>query len=406
MGKGSSQPQVQYSKVEQSSLPEYARPYFENLMQRAGTTLTTPYTPYEQERIAGFTPEQQAVQQQILGLQTPAQFEQAAGLAAAAAQKGMAGGSAQMVSAPTAVAEKMTAAQTNYRPDLTTFAMELPDQFGQAQAQQYMSPYIQNVLDIQKREAVRDAKQAQLAQDLGLARQGAYGGSRGLLAALNRERMLGTQLGDIQAKGLQSAYENAQAQFERDRAAKMDALKQNLASQIATQQLQTTTDMQVAFQNMDADQQARVQNMAAENQMRGMNAENALRAAIANQQADLQAQSISMQGAGLAAQAAQTVGNLGQYQFQTDLSRLNAQQATAAQEQALQQQKLDLAYQDYQRQLNYPMEQLQQYSSLLRGVPISPTTTQTAYAPAPSLGAQLAGAGLSAASLYNMYKGG
>lgn len=428
MAKGGSQPQVQYVKTEQSNLPEYARPYFEGLMQSANAQLSRPYVPYgytqnqagevvraidpntgqpvDATRIAGFTPEQVTLQKQVLNLQTPQQFQQASGLAAAAAQRALGGGSAQMVTAPTVEAEKMVAAQTGYKPNLTAFQMELPDQFGQAQAQQYMSPYIQNVMDIQKREAIRDAKQAQLAQDLGLARQGAYGGSRGLLGALNRERMLGTQLGDIQAKGLQSAYENAQAQFERDRTARMDALKQNLASQIATQQLQTTTDMQTAFKNLDADQQARVANQAAENQARGMNAENALRAALANQQASLQAQQISMQGLGIAGQMAQTIGNLGQYQLQSDLSRLSAQQQAAAQEQALQQQAMDQRYQDYLRQRDYPMEQLQQYSSLLRGVPITPSTTQTGYAPAPSLASQLVGTGLGAASMYNMFKGG
>ena len=67
-----------------------------------------------------------------------------------------------------------------------------------------------------------------------------------------------------------------------------------------------------------------------------------------------------------------------------------------AQQQALNQQRMDMAYQDFLRQMNYPMEQLQQYSSLLRGVPVTPNTTSTTYAPAPGLGQQLMGAGLGA----------
>ena len=47
------------------------------------------------------------------------------------------------------------------------------------------------------------------------------------------------------------------------------------------------------------------------------------------------------------------------------------------QQQALNQQRMDMAYQDFLRQMNYPMEQLQQYSSLLRGVPVTPNTTST-----------------------------
>lgn len=394
MAKGGSQPQMQYVKTEQSNLPEYARPYFESMMQRANTALTQPYTPYGQERIAGFTPEQQQVQQNILGQQLPQQFgmaTQMAGLAGLGALNPM------QVSAQNVQADKMQAAQTGYRPNLTTFQMAAPGQFGQSQAQQYMSPYMQSVMDVQKREAVRDTQKSQLMQDLGAARQGTYGGSRQLLAGLERERALGTQLGDIQARGQQAAFESAQAQYERDRAAQMQAQQANLQAQLGVQGLQTSTDMQVALANLSNEQQARVQNMAAENQMRGMNAENALRAALANQQNQ-------MQGLQLSGQMAQTMGNIGQMQGQSGLALLSQQQATAAQQQALQQQKLDTAYQDFLRQRDYPMEQLQQYSSLLRGVPVTPSTTQTGYAPAPSLASQLVGTGLSAASMYNMLK--
>ena len=88
---------------------------------------------------------------------------------------------------------------------------------------QYMSPYMQNVVDVQKQQALRDAKQAQLAQNLGAARTGTYGGARQLLATTERERNLGTQLGNIQAQGLQSAYEAAQKGLEAERAAKLQS---------------------------------------------------------------------------------------------------------------------------------------------------------------------------------------
>jgi hypothetical protein len=289
--------------------------------------------------------------------------------------------------------------------------MQAPDQFGQQQAGQYMSPYIQNVMDIQKREAITDAKKGQIVQDLGAARQGTYGGSRQLLAGLERERGLGQQLGDIQARGLQSAYENAQQQFERDRAASMDAQRQNLASQISTQQLKTTTDLEVAMANLSNDQQSRVQNLAAENQMRGMNAENALRSALANQQAGMEMQRMaeqsrqfgSQQGlAGLAQanQAGQTLANIGSAQQQADAQRLGLQTSTAAQEQAFNQQMRDLDYADFMREADNPYTQLQRYMSLMSGVPQATTSTQTSYAPGPGIGQQIMGAGLGALGMY------
>ena len=111
----------------------------------------------------------------------------------------------------------------------------------------------------------------------------------------------------------------------------------------------------------------------------------------------------SQQGlAGLAqaGQMGQTLSNIGSAQQQADAQRLGMQQGTAAQQQALQQQYLDTAYQDFLRQRDYPMEQMQQYSSLLRGVPVTPNSTTTAYAQQPGLGQQLMGAGLGALGMY------
>lgn len=71
----------------------------------------------------------------------------------------------------------------------------------------YMNPYLQNVVDVQAREARRQAD-IQRAQD---ARkfQGAFGGGRQALYNAENVRNVNTQIGDIQAKGLQSAYDAA-----------------------------------------------------------------------------------------------------------------------------------------------------------------------------------------------------
>jgi hypothetical protein len=469
-GGGSSQPVKQ--EITQSSLPEYARPYFEGLMQRAGTELTKDYTPYGQDRIAGFTGQQQQLQQDILRQQTPGQFGTATGLASDVANRSIAAGQydpgqfgAQQIGMPNLQqysmgaardvqggqysTPQMRAAQTGFQPNLNYFQMQGPQQFGTAQAQQYMSPFQQNVVDVQKREAIRDAQKGQIVQDLGAARQGTYGGSRQLLAGLERERNLGTQLGDIQARGSQAAFENAQAQFERDRAAGLTTGQANLQAQLGVQQLGTQTGMQTALANLDAASQSNVQNLAAKLQTQGLNADQAMRAALANQQADLtrgqadlsaaldtqrlgtqtglealranqqadlerqrmaeqSRQFGSQQGlAGLAqaGQMGQTLANIGSAQSQADQARFGLQTSTAAQQQALQQQYLDKAYQDFLRQRDYPMEQLQQYSSLLRGVPVTPNSTTSTYGQQPGIGQQLLGTGLGAASIYKTFAG-
>lgn len=303
MAKGGS-PQNQ-NVTQTTSLPAYAQPYFQDLMSRAQANLAEPYQPYQDasgkpiQRIAGFTDQQKKVQGDVAGMQTPGQFGDASMLA------GVAG--------------------------LGALSQDSFTQPGMVQ--QYMSPFVQAALDPQRREAIRGAQQGQLVQNLGAARQGAYGGSRQLLAGMERERNLGQNLADIQARGMQTAFEQAQGQF----------------------------------------------NTEQQNRLRGLEQAN---------------------------QSAQTLGNLGQMQGQMDMSRLNMQASTAAQQQALDQEVMSQQYQDFLNQRNDYERKLQTYGSLLNGVPITPNTSTTTSAPAPSLGAQIMGTGLGALGAYKTLSGG
>jgi len=336
-------PQIQNVTQTTSNIGPSQQPFYNALMQGASTFLSAgPPAMYDRARVAGFTPQQTALQNQIAGMQTPGQFGQATNYMNTAAQGTLANaqytpgqfgaqqigqpnlqqysmgptrdvqaqqyGTPQMGAAQSGYqpnlnyfqmqqpgnvqgtnvqSQDMQAAQTNYQPNLNYFQMEGPEKFGTAQAQQYMSPFAEAVMEPQKREAIRSAKQSQLVQDLGAARQGTYGGSRQLLAGLERERNLGTQLGDIEARGRQAAFENAQQQFERDRAAGMTAGQQNLQANLGVQGLGADIGSRTALANLSNEQQARVSNQAQQFQAQGMNADQAMRAALANQQAGL-----------------------------------------------------------------------------------------------------------------------
>ena len=102
-----------------------------------------------------------------------------------------------------------------------TISSGLPSLVDAGVLAQYMSPYSQGVVDVAKQEAIRDAQKTQLGANLGAARQGTYGGARQLLAQTERERALGQQLGNIQTRGLQSAYEAAQKGLEAERTAEL-----------------------------------------------------------------------------------------------------------------------------------------------------------------------------------------
>ena len=124
-------------------------------------------------RVAGLQPNQIQVGQQLQSMTTPGQFQAGYG----SAQLGL-GALGSMLS-----------------PEMT---------------QMYMSPYMQNVLDVNKNEAMRDAQKGLVGQNMAAARQGTYGGARNALMMSEADRNLQTKLGQIQSQGMQSAFDAAQ----------------------------------------------------------------------------------------------------------------------------------------------------------------------------------------------------
>ena len=124
------------------------------------------------------------------------------------------------------------------------------------QTQNYMSPYAQNVIDVNKAEALRDAQKGLVAGNLGAARQGTYGGARQLLAQTEQDRNLQTKLGQIQSMGLQNAFEAAQ-KAQLGSAATYGQLGQGLGQQGALQQQSAFggTQRSVAQQQLDTQYQ-------------------------------------------------------------------------------------------------------------------------------------------------------
>ena len=165
-----------------------------------------------------------------------------------------------------------------------------PEAFGKS-VQGYMSPYMQNVVDIQKREAGRQSGMLGTQQQAQATQAGAFGGYRQGIQEAERQRNLMQQMNDIQAQGSQSAY-NA-----------------------ATQQANTA---------------------------------------------------------------------IGQ---QTQLGALQQQQA---------QRPLDLAYQDFLSQKNYPYQQLSYMSNLVRGTPMGMNTQSQVYQGAPTAFQALGALGMGA----------
>jgi hypothetical protein len=242
-------------------------------------------------------------------------------------------------------------------------------------SQAYMSPYMQNVVNAQQREA-RRASDIQRTQNQAQAtQQGAFGGSRQAIMEAERQRNLGTQLGDIQAQGLQGAYQQGMGQFNAEQQA-----------YLAAQQANQGANLNVASQNLQAQQAAQA-------------AQEASRQFGAN---------LGLQGYGQSLQAAQTLGQLGQQQYQQDMGTIQAMSQLGAQEQAQQQNVINQELQNYATAQQYPLMQLGVMSNMLRGLPMQSSTTNM-YQQQPSAfnqAAGMVGTGLALAKDYKAIKEG
>jgi hypothetical protein len=190
MGKGGGGGQPQTTTAYQTNLPEYAEPYVKNMLGAAEAQVYAPgktgfreYTPYSTDPtkyFAGPSSLQQSTYGEAAGMQTPGQFAPATGIAGMAGlgQLGAGGAYQQMATSPSAVGA-------------------------------FMSPYAQNVMDVQKQAAMREAQIGNVGNKLAAARQGTYGGARETLGRLEREKNLQSRLGEIQATGSQQAYDRA-----------------------------------------------------------------------------------------------------------------------------------------------------------------------------------------------------
>jgi hypothetical protein len=420
-------------------------PYAETVLgQAAGLTDTTqnPYMQYQGDRQAQFTPLQQQSFDSA-ALQAPAyQNEAATGLAGLAANKALgmqynpSSFTAGQVNAPSLNNYQMGSPGSVNAPQLNDYQMQGPGNVttgnftDQGQAANYMNPYQQQVTDIQKREAQRQAGIAGTQRGAQAAGAGAFGGSRQAIMDAEAQRNLGTQMNDIQAQGSNAAYQQAMAQYNADQARQLQASQANqqtgynvgntnLQSQLNTQQLGSAQNLQAQQANQQMGYNVNNANLQSNLGVQQLGSGQSLQAQQANQQAgnamnQLNEQSaqygagLGLQGAQTALSGANTLGQLGTNQFNQETAITSNQNALGTQQQNQVQTGLNNQYQDYLNAQNYPYKQLGFMSDMLRGLPLT-ANASSVYQAAPSAVSQAAGLGtaaLGAAQLMKVAGGG
>jgi hypothetical protein len=313
----------------QTNIPEYAQPYVETMLgatqkqlfDMEGNEITgfKPYKPYStnvEDYVAGFSPLQQQAMQATGQLGLPNQYGQATQMTGMAGL-GSLGLSGQMAGAGQDFARMAT--------DPTAM-------------QGYMSPYMQNVVDYQKSQALRDYQIGQPMRKAQAVGQGAFGGSRQAIMEAEAQRSLGNQLQGIAATGSQKAFEDAQRQ-------------QQFGAQLG-----------------------------------------------------MQGRQAAMQGLGQFGAMGAQLGQLGGQELAARQGIIQSQYGMGQQQQAMEQQKINQAMQDWANTQQYPLMQLGVMSNMLRGLPMQASTTNQ-YQAAPNALTQGIGAAGAGASLYNALRG-
>lgn len=311
--------------ISQTNLPEYVRPQFEALLKRAEGLAETTYQPFGGQRVA---------------TEGMGDINQAYDVTRGVAGSGIAG----LPQAMGVIGSNVQAGQNIAQQAGQPFQFTPAGQFTGDTVQQYMSPFMQNVVDEQSRRAIQQFNEQRGGRASQAVQAGAFGGSRQGVQEAIAERSLAEQLGGIQATGLQQAFEQGAGQFGADRSARLSA-----------EQAQAGADAQ-------------------------------------SRQAQLQA-------LGFSAEQAQQMVGLGGQERAASIQDAQLLENIGRSQRALEQERLDIDYQDFVRQSAFPEQQLQFLSSILRGVPVQPGVTETAYAPFNPM-QQLAGAGLAGIGLY------
>jgi hypothetical protein len=408
-----------------AELPEWARPYAKDTLAK-GAALTdinqNPYQRYNANRIAGFSPMQQQAFQGAANMQPSQQLGTGTDLATAAGLGALntqyqAGQFDNQFQAPGQYQPGQFSMMQAQAPDLQNFQMGPAERVrtqsfnrpGSAEA--YMSPYMQNVVDIQQREAQRQADIAGTGRNAQAVKSGAFGGSRQAIMDAEAARNLATQKGDIQATGQQAAFQNAQQQFNAEQQARLQAQQanqqagltvggQNLNALLGVQQLGAGQNLQSQLANQQAYQQA--QNAAEQSrqfgagqglQAAGLGAQYGQAAQQLGEQSRQYGAGLGMQGLQTGLQAAGQLGQLGGQQFQQGMDINKLQSAYGGQMQQQAQRPLDQAYQDFLNQQNYPYKQLGFMSDMIRGLPLGQQSTSSIYSQGPGTVQTLAGLG-------------
>ena len=292
-------------------LADWASPYITNYLGQAQALAQSPYQTYQGPLTAGQSGLQTQAFQGLGSLTVPSSIGDAATTAGNLATQ---------------------AGALSYQPTTFTNQYSAPvgSSFDATQAQNYMNPYLQASLNPQLEEARRQSQITQ-AQNAGkMTQAGAFGGGRQAILDAETQRSLGSNLANITGQGYNTAFNNAQQQFNADQARKIQ-----------------------------------------EAQFKAQYGSEAQRA---TEQSKQYGAGYGLQGLQAGMQGAQTQGNLGNIQNQAQLGNIQAQLAGGAQERGITSEGIGADLAEFEKQRQYPYQQVQFQRDMISGLPTGAVT--------------------------------
>ena len=434
------------TNITQTSIPCYAKSYVQCMLGAAAAytcTTNNPYMQYTGNTVAQFSPLQKQAINNAQGMQTAPQLQCASAMAGTAGLAALNAGytynpyTSQQINAPTAQAASMNAAHLGTAPTDTAASFSGPSNIsantvstgnflGQNTACSYMNPYLQASLNPQLQQ-MRQAQQIQHQQNQASATgMGAFGGSRCavLQGAQNQADQLSQQ--NLIGNAYNQAYKCAQQMFTTCQARALQAQQSNQSANLTAGQANQQMGYNTALQNAQLAQQSGLANQAMQGQYglaqagycqaaNQYNAGLSQQTALANQQASLTAQqsnqnanqaaanlnaqqgqfgaNLGLQGLSQANAAAQNLANIGNTQYNQNMGINNQLTSLGGMQQQQCQNMLNAKVQCAVNAQNYQGNQINFMSNILRGLPMS-NTTSNLYAAPPSVLSQVAGAGI------------
>lgn len=486
------------STISQVSLPEYAEPYFHRIMQRGEAESLQPYSPYQGQRLAYWSPDElnaQAMTRGYAGAGTPAEYGQAAHRASQVGAPMTSG-----YTAPTDYASQYTAGrmgggggrrfwpmgQQGQRGDPTApeYGQPEPPPYREGQGASsaeaipnwmqprrgrggyrapgkeffggydpnqrasgyrpqemgagysplpydldpYMNPYQQGVIDLEKKQAIKESEKMRGAAEERAIQAGGLGGYREAILQAQREKNLASQLGSIQTRGSQASFAQAQQQLERERGARLAGAEFGLQrygvgegtrqrQEEFQQQAYTTGEqarLEAAKMGMSAAEQENAARQAQEKfrqsryglTQEARQAQEKLRqsgwgmgegARQAQEELKQRAYDVSGKYGIASADALRGIGGARQQDVQARIAAMSTQ---GERSRAMRQAGMDIGYQDFMRQQRYPSERIGGLSALLRGVPAGRDEQISTYEQQPGLFQSALSMGLGGLGLY------